>query len=162
MRHFFWEFSVVFVCPPLWFWVGWSKRPPVGASEGYPLWRPYRRRFVGCCEYLRSLFSDVFCLAIMHHSRCHQPQRWMTMMVVVPVKKSSAQALTSCREPNRSGNEGWYLSVLNWASENGLSLYRLEDKKSSHMIKLKGILINQWGRARWSNTKNTKKKRPKF
>src|SRR4051812_33397497 len=38
------------------------------------------------------------------------------------VKNVSQKARASWIEPNRAGNVGWYLTVLNAASENGLSL----------------------------------------
>ena len=44
------------------------------------------------------------------------------MLVVVPVEESDAEGARSSMLPNRSGNSGRYFSVLNCASENGLSL----------------------------------------
>src|SRR3954468_10895299 len=37
-------------------------------------------------------------------------------------KKRRQKSLASSMQPKRAGNSGWYLRVLKWASENGLSL----------------------------------------
>jgi hypothetical protein len=44
------------------------------------------------------------------------------MLAVVPGKEILAEGRVSCSEPKRSGKAGQYLSVLNWLSENGVSL----------------------------------------
>jgi hypothetical protein len=46
----------------------------------------------------------------------------MMVLGVVHGKETWQWARTSWIAPNRSGKVGRYLSVLNWASENGLSL----------------------------------------
>ena len=43
-------------------------------------------------------------------------------MVLYQTKKSSRKLRASGSDPKRSGNSGVYFSVLNWLSENGLSL----------------------------------------
>jgi hypothetical protein len=49
------------------------------------------------------------------------------------VKDESQNARASWIEPNRPGNDGWYLTVLNAASEYGLSLRRADAMRTQHV-----------------------------
>ena len=63
----------------------------------------------------RSLLGHI----VMHVGRRQQAETRMMVLGVVPGEE---WVRASWIEPNRSGNAGRYFSVLNWASENGLSL----------------------------------------
>jgi hypothetical protein len=58
---------------------------------------------------------------VMHVRRCQQAEADMMVFRVVPREEDVAVGRGVWIETNRSGNAARYFSVLNWASENGLS-----------------------------------------
>src|SRR3954447_10352934 len=59
-------------------------------------------------------------------------------------KKRRQKSLASSMQPKRSGNSGWYLRVLKWASENGLSLEvwgRLCDLVTPRSASIKAVAL---------------------
>ena len=51
-----------------------------------------------------------------------KPGPAVAVLVVVPPEEVLPEGSAVLQDPNRSGKSGLYLIVLNWASENGLSL----------------------------------------
>ncbi len=73
-------------------------------------------------QHLLPMRADRGGLAEMHDGRGGEPQPLWRCSWLYQGKKTCPNARPSAIDPNRSGNWGQYLSVLNWASENGLSL----------------------------------------
>jgi hypothetical protein len=59
---------------------------------------------------------------VMHLVWGHEADAGMVVLLVVPEKKGRQKAFASSMQPKRWGNSGRYFRVLNWLSENGLSL----------------------------------------
>jgi hypothetical protein len=89
-------------------------RRTVPDSDGVGRERIRRRRL--------TLFSDLGRNAVVQRCRRVEPDARMTVHLVVVLEEFGAERRESSIEPNRSGNSGQYLRVLNAASEKGLSL----------------------------------------
>jgi hypothetical protein len=65
---------------------------------------------------------DVHGGAVVHRGGRVHRDPGMAVLVIVAAEELAAKTLASSMDPNRPGNAGQYLSVLNCASEYGLSL----------------------------------------
>ena len=76
----------------------------------------------GVLQGALALFEDTLGAAVMDVAWGEHGDPGMSMLVVVPREEGPAErdrlAWISSKRP---GKPGWYFSVLNWASENGLS-----------------------------------------
>jgi hypothetical protein len=79
-------------------------------------------RRVGRGQHGRPRDDAVLGQTVMHVGGSQQAEAAVAVLRVVPSDKVLAVGACVLIEPNRSGNAGRYFSVLNWASENGLSL----------------------------------------
>src|SRR6267143_6868794 len=77
---------------------------------------------VGDGKHGRARGDALLGQAVVHVGGRQQAEADVMVFGVVPGEEDvSAWARASWIEPNRPGNSGRYFSVLNWASENGLS-----------------------------------------
>jgi hypothetical protein len=93
-----------------------------GRRERDPAGEPLGVSVVGGAQDLDALLPLRLGQAAMDIVGRHQAEGAVTMLGVDQVKNRWQNASASSYEPNRAGKSGRYLSVLNCASENGLSL----------------------------------------
>ena len=72
---------------------------------------------VGLVEHNRAVGSDLGSGAVVDRRGRVQPERGVTVLVVVGVEECGAERTGVVDRPEPLGNAGQYLSVLNWASE---------------------------------------------
>ena len=72
-------------------------------------------------EHILALPQDVFRLTIVNRRRRQQADAGMTVLVVVPRKKTLTESTTVLDAPQAVRNSGRYFMVRNWLSEKGLS-----------------------------------------
>lgn len=76
---------------------------------------------IGGHEHLSPSITHCVGPPVVYGGRRHQPDARVVMRAVYQEKNVGQKTRASSIEPNRSGNSGRYFSVLNWASEKGLS-----------------------------------------
>jgi hypothetical protein len=72
-------------------------------------------------EHGRARCDALLGQAVVHVGRREQAETGVVVLVLYQGKKTWQCARASWIDPKRTGNAGRYFSVLNWASENGLS-----------------------------------------
>jgi hypothetical protein len=108
---------------------------------------------------------EVVGLAVVDLVRGHEADPGMVVVLVVPSDDAAADVwaqgpkrLASSMQPKRSGNSGWYVRVLKWASENGLALEvegRLCDMVTPRSASIRAVALACMGpprsawRVRW-------------